>query len=68
MAGLLAEQLIGLGYDLLVFDPEGDYATLGELPGVITLGEHAIPEADDVIAFLGRRGSVVVDLSAHSSG
>jgi hydroxymethylpyrimidine pyrophosphatase-like HAD family hydrolase len=67
VAGLLAEQLIGLGYDLLVFDPEGDYATLGELPGVITLGERAIPEADDVIAFLGRRGSVVVDLSAHSS-
>ncbi len=67
VAGLLAEQLIGLGYDLLVFDPEGDYATLGELPGVITLGEQAIPEADDVIAFLGRRGSLVVDLSAYSS-
>ncbi len=66
LAGLLAEELIGLGYDLLVFDPEGDYATLAELPGVITLGEHAIPEPDDVIAFLRRRGSLVVDLSSHA--
>jgi len=68
LAGLLAEEMIGLGYDVLVFDPEGDYETLSELPGVITLGEHAIPEPDDVIAFLHRRGSVVVDLSAHSPG
>ena len=29
VAGLLAEELIGLGYDMLVFDPEGDYTTLG---------------------------------------
>jgi hydroxymethylpyrimidine pyrophosphatase-like HAD family hydrolase len=65
LAGLLAEELIGLGYDLLVFDPEGDYATLAELPGVITVGDHAIPEPDDVIAFLHRRGSLVIDLSAH---
>ena len=65
-AGLLAEELIALGYDMLVFDPEGDYATLAELPGVVILGEHAIPEPDDLIAFLHRRGSLVVDLSAHS--
>jgi hydroxymethylpyrimidine pyrophosphatase-like HAD family hydrolase len=68
LAGLLAEELIGLGYDVLVFDPEGDYDTLAELPGVITLGQHVIPEADDVIAFLHRRGSLVVDLSAHPQG
>jgi hydroxymethylpyrimidine pyrophosphatase-like HAD family hydrolase len=67
VAGLLAEELIGLGYDMLVFDPEGDYATLAEIPGVVTLGEHAVPEPDDVIAFLRRRGSLVIDLSAHSS-
>jgi hydroxymethylpyrimidine pyrophosphatase-like HAD family hydrolase len=66
VAGLLAEELIELGYDMLVFDPEGDYATLSELPGVITLGEQAIPEPDDVIAFLHRRGSLVIDLSAYS--
>lgn len=68
LAGLLAEQLIELGYDVLVLDPEGDYDTLAELPGVTTLGEHAIPEPHDVIAFLHRRGSIVVDLSAHSQG
>ncbi len=67
VAGLLAEELIGLGYDMLVFDPEGDYATLAEIPGVIMLGEHAVPEPDDVIAFLRRRGSLVIDLSAYSS-
>jgi hydroxymethylpyrimidine pyrophosphatase-like HAD family hydrolase len=67
VAGLLAEKLVQLGYDMLVFDPEGDYATLAELPGVITVGQHAIPEPDDLIAFLRRRGSLVVDLSAHST-
>ncbi len=67
IAGLLAEKLIELGYDMLVFDPEGDYATLAELPGVISVGQHAIPEPDDLIAFLRRRGSLVVDLSAHST-
>ena len=67
VAGLLAEELIGLGYDMLVFDPEGDYTTLAELPGVVTLGQHAIPEPEDVIAFLRRRGSLVVDLSGASS-
>jgi hydroxymethylpyrimidine pyrophosphatase-like HAD family hydrolase len=67
VAGLLAEELIELGYDILVFDPEGDYATLGELPGVVGLGQHAIPEPDDLIAFLHRRGSLVVDLSTYSS-
>ena len=67
VAGLLAEELIGLGYDMLVFDPEGDYTTLAELPGVVSLGQHAIPEPEDVIAFLRRRGSLVIDLSGASS-
>ncbi len=67
VAGLLAEELIELGYDMLVFDPEGDYTTLAELPGVVSLGQHAIPEPEDVIAFLRRRGSLVLDLSGESS-
>jgi haloacid dehalogenase-like hydrolase/Helicase HerA, central domain len=35
LAGLICEQLVGLGYSLVVFDPEGDHVGLGELPGVI---------------------------------
>jgi hydroxymethylpyrimidine pyrophosphatase-like HAD family hydrolase len=66
VAGLVAEELIQLGYDIFVFDPEGDYETLGDLPNVATFGEHAVPEPDDVVALLRRGRSVVIDLSAQS--
>ena len=66
IAGMLAERLLELGYDMLIVDPEGDYATLGQLPKVLTLGEQAIPEPADVIAYLRRWGSLVLDLSTHT--
>ncbi len=38
LAGLLCEQLILQGYCLCIVDPEGDYAALEALPGVIRMG------------------------------
>lgn len=38
LAGLLCERLILHGYSLCVIDPEGDYRTLGAMPGVTVLG------------------------------
>jgi hydroxymethylpyrimidine pyrophosphatase-like HAD family hydrolase len=65
-AGLIAEQLIRLGYSVVIFDPEGDHAGLGQLRNVIVAGSGGtLPSAED----LGRvvrhhSGGVVVDLSA----
>ena len=38
VAGLLCEQLILHGYCVCVIDPEGDYSSLEDLPGVTVLG------------------------------
>jgi len=66
LAGLLCEQLIRLGYCLVVFDPEGDHHGLGELPDVIITGggEGRLAEPAEVVRLL-RHGhaSVVADLS-----
>jgi hypothetical protein len=65
VAGLVAEQLIGLGYTLVVVDPEGDHAGLGRLRGVLVTGgdSYRLP-AVEVTALIRHRGlSVVVDLS-----
>jgi hydroxymethylpyrimidine pyrophosphatase-like HAD family hydrolase len=64
-AGMLAEQLIRLGYSVLVIDPEGDFEQLGQLPGVVvTGGHHAVTDPDEIISMLRHRsGSVVIDLS-----
>jgi hydroxymethylpyrimidine pyrophosphatase-like HAD family hydrolase len=66
LAGLVCEQLIRLGYSLVVFDPEGDHHGLGELRDVIITGGHEGRLADpaEVVRLL-RRGhtSVVTDLS-----
>ncbi len=64
-AGMLAEQLIRLGYSVLVIDPEGDYGWLTTIPDVFaTGGEHPIADVDQIMSLLRyRSGSVVVDLS-----
>ncbi|HET7755270.1 MAG TPA: HAD hydrolase family protein, partial [Anaeromyxobacteraceae bacterium] len=36
--GLICEQLIVAGYSLCIVDPEGDYAPLEALPGVVVVG------------------------------
>jgi hydroxymethylpyrimidine pyrophosphatase-like HAD family hydrolase len=66
LAGLICEQLIRLGYSLVVFDPEGDHHGLGELRDVIITGSREGRLADPAEAVrLLRHGhtSVVTDLS-----
>src|ERR1700722_9818639 len=66
LAGLILEQLIQLGYSLIVFDPEGDHRGLGKLHGVFVTGgqEGRLADPADVVRLL-RSGysSVVVDVS-----
>lgn len=64
--GMLAEQLIGLGYSVCIIDPEGDYAPLGELRGVLTLGgQEELPPVERIGRLIEHRfASVVIDLSS----
>jgi hydroxymethylpyrimidine pyrophosphatase-like HAD family hydrolase len=66
LAGLILEQLVQLGYSLIVFDPEGDHRGLGKLHGVFVTGgqEDRLANPADIVGLL-RNGysSVVVDVS-----
>jgi hydroxymethylpyrimidine pyrophosphatase-like HAD family hydrolase len=66
ITGLFCEQLILQGYCLCVIDPEGDYATLESLPGVVVFGgEEPPPRLSDVARALRYpEVSIVIDLSA----
>ena len=66
LAGLLAEQLIGLGYSVCVIDPEGDYQAIGQLRGVLRIGgRRELLPADGIGRLIEHRfGSVVVDVSS----
>jgi hydroxymethylpyrimidine pyrophosphatase-like HAD family hydrolase len=65
LAGLMCEQLILQGYSLCVIDPEGDYASLEALPGVMLLGgDDPPPRAREIARALRHPDvSVVIDLS-----
>jgi len=64
LAGLMAEQLVGLGYSLFVFDPEGDHVGLGQLRGVLVVDARHETEPGGVVQLLRHRyATVVVDLS-----
>jgi hydroxymethylpyrimidine pyrophosphatase-like HAD family hydrolase len=65
VAGLLCEELILQRYSVCVIDPEGDYAALEALPGVIVLGkDERPPRLGEVVHLLRHHDtSVVVDLS-----
>ena len=65
LAGLICEQLVRLGYSLVVFDPEGDHVGLGELRDVLVTGgyERRLADPAEVVRLLRHHGSVVVDLS-----
>jgi len=65
LAGVIAEQLIRLGYALLVVDPEGDHVGLGMLRGVLVVGGgHPLPPPDEIARLIRNRyTSVVLDLS-----
>ena len=66
ITGLFCEQLILQGYCLCVIDPEGDYTTLGSLPGVVLFGgDDPPPRFSDVARALRHPDvSIVIDLSA----
>jgi len=66
VAGLIAEQLIGLGYSLLVVDPEGDHVGLGQQREVLVVGGEAnlLPASDVARLMRHRYASVVIDLSS----
>jgi len=65
LTGLLCEQLLLQGYCVWVVDPEGDYATLEYLPGVVVVGGKTTPpvpgELEQVLRYPDI--NVVVDLS-----
>lgn len=64
LTGLMCEQLVRLGYAVVVVDPEGDHIGLGELRDVlVTGGEDRRLAGPAEVARLLRNASVVVDLS-----
>jgi hypothetical protein len=64
LTGLIAEQLIGLGYTVVVIDPEGDHAELGMLHNVLVFGSSGgLPRPAELIRFLRHDTNIVVDLS-----
>jgi len=71
LAGLICEQLVRLGYSLVVFDPEGDHHGLGDLRGVLITGgdEGRLAEPTEVVRLMRHgRASVVIDLSRIDAG
>jgi hypothetical protein len=68
LTGVLAERVLEAERSLLLLDPEGDYRTLAELPGVVVFGgkgEQALPTPEEVDQLLRHsRTSLVLDLSA----
>ena len=71
VTGLFCEQLILQGYCLCVIDPEGDYAPLEALPGVVLFGgdDDPPPRLSDVGRALRYPDiSVVIDLSQSTHG
>jgi hypothetical protein len=70
LAGVVAEQLVRMGYSILVLDPEGDHAGLGALAGVVHVNRAgSLPSVDLVVQMLHQSlASVVVDLSGLTTG
>lgn len=64
VGGLLCEQLILQQYCTCIIDPEGDYAELEMLPGVVVLGGDRPPSLHEVARMLRHSDlSLVLDLS-----
>jgi hydroxymethylpyrimidine pyrophosphatase-like HAD family hydrolase len=68
-SGMLIEQLVVLGYSVLVLDPQGDHEPLGDLAGVALLGDNSpFPGPAQVLGMLLHGpGSIVVDLSQRGA-
>lgn len=65
LTGLLAEQLIDLGYSVVVVDPEGDHTALGQLPGAVVVGgTEPLPDVDRIgHVVTGDQRAIVIDLT-----
>lgn len=68
LGGLVAERLVDAGYSLCVVDPEGDYATLGQRPGVLVLGRGIPLPAPAVVSRLFRRAGCSLVLTLTGLG
>ncbi len=64
LVGLMCEQLIRLGYAVVVLDPEGDHIGLGDLRDVLVTGgeDRRLAGPAEIVRLL-RNVTVVVDLS-----
>ena len=67
LAGLICEQLILQGYGICLIDPEGDYRSLAQLPGVILFGgDEPPPDPHELIRVLRHPDlSLLLDLSRY---
>lgn len=64
VTGLLAEQMIGLGYSVLLVDPEGDHTALGSLRNTLLVGDSGrLPNPQELVRIIEHERSVVLDLS-----
>ncbi len=68
VAGLLCEQLVVQQYCTCVVDPEGDYADLERLPGVLVVGQDRAPSLAEITRLLRHTDvSLVLDLSRQAA-
>lgn len=68
LAGLLAEELLKLNYQICIIDPEGDYSGLRAFPHTLVLGSDRsfLPPVIDVVTLCEYSGtSLILDLSAY---
>ncbi|MEZ4701826.1 MAG: DUF5752 family protein [Rhodothermales bacterium] len=68
LAGLLTEELLRLGYQVCVIDPEGDYRGLRAFPHTLALGGagSALPPVEDLVTLSTYSNvSLILDLSAY---
>jgi hydroxymethylpyrimidine pyrophosphatase-like HAD family hydrolase len=66
LAGLLAEELLKLGYQVCIIDPEGDHRGLRAFPHTLLLGaaHTPLPAVADVLTLIEHAAmSLVIDLS-----
>ncbi|MCX6081601.1 MAG: HAD hydrolase family protein [Chloroflexi bacterium] len=69
LSGLLVEELLRLGYQVCVIDPEGDYSTLASSTHCLHVGsaDAPLPSIADLITLIEWHDvSVIMDLSTRS--
>ena len=69
LVGLIAERLVERGYRPCIIDPEGDYPSLGQRPGVLTLGtDLPLPDPSSLPSVLRDEPlTLVLNLAALSA-